>query len=109
MTTIKIFVKIDNDLSDLAPGYLERRRSEAPKMKELLEKTRAADEAAFAELRKVAHQIAGNAGSYGFHVLSELGGELETLVLQKDFNAAQTKIDEILNYLSHVELQMPQA
>ncbi len=63
--------KVDPDLRELIPDYLEKRRSELRECKSLSEKMD------YSSLQKTGHKLRGSAGSYGFPVLSEVGKELE--------------------------------
>ncbi len=63
--------KVDPDLKELIPDYIEKRRIELRECKSLSEKSD------FPSLQKLGHKLRGSAGSYGFPVLSEVGKELE--------------------------------
>jgi HPt (histidine-containing phosphotransfer) domain-containing protein len=69
--TQEIEVKIDNEISELILGFVERRRSEIWELRNLIKS---------GELEKIAeigHKLKGSAGTYGVFYLSEIGKRLE--------------------------------
>lgn len=75
--------KVDPDLKELIPDYLEKRRSELREFRRLM------DEGDFQNLQKLGHKLRGSAGSYGFPVLSEVGKEFEEGGKDKDYQRAK--------------------
>ena len=93
-----IRVKVDPDLADLIPGYIEKRRQDVGKAEKFLQASQ------FEELRSIGHKIKGSGGGYGFAGLSEIGAALENAA--KAANAEQIKITltKLKNYLDRLEI-----
>jgi len=92
-------VEVMSDLKDLIPGYLEKRNQELALMTEL---NQIGD---FDKIGKIAHNLKGNAGGYGFDGLGEIAQTLEKAVDKKDTDSIKKCLDEISNYLIHVEVK----
>jgi signal transduction histidine kinase/CheY-like chemotaxis protein len=84
---------LEQKLKGLGPKYLEDRRTDlAGAVKAFVHKD-------FAPIQSFGHRIKGNALTYGFAKLGELGKELEAAAIAKDseqIQAALNKIDEFL-------------
>ena len=91
-------VRVDPDLSDLVPGFLEHKRADTIM---LMEAVRRAD---FDSLVKAAHKIKGEGGSYGFDEITEIGAEIERAGIARDATAARKAIEELTEYLESVDV-----
>ncbi len=98
-----IRIDVPAGLEEIAPGYLESRKREAPKMLELL----AASD--FARLTALAHNLKGTGAGYGFPDLSRLGAALEESAKKADEEALRKQILQLGEYLDQVRLAVPQA
>ncbi|MGK5084200.1 Hpt domain-containing protein [Bdellovibrionota bacterium FG-1] len=96
--TIKI--KVDPDLADLIPEYLENRK------KDLLAFQRWADEHNCGEIRKLAHKIKGSAGGYGFEELTRLAGLMEEQAAQAQLELIRDSLSKMVVYLGAVEIEI---
>lgn len=94
----KILVEIDQDLKELIPGYLENRNKDVEKMKELLANKD------YEELKRLGHQIKGNAGSYGFSQMSVYGMNIEDACKNSQYDSIEENIKNIEDYLGKVEI-----
>lgn len=94
----KLEVRIDKDLQDIIPGYLQHRRADVKTMLQALEDRR------FEAVRILGHSMRGSGGGYGFSEISLVGEELETAALHKDLEKLTVKIGELLKYLEHIEV-----
>ena len=63
----RITVRIDPDIKELVPGFLDNRRRDVARLQELV------TAGAFAEIRLLGHSMKGAGGGYGFDRISELG------------------------------------
>lgn len=80
----------DPELSDLVAMFVE----EMPER--LAQLTRARDANNWAEVSLVAHQLKGASGSYGFHLLTTVAGNLETAIVRRQ------SAEEILRAISEL-------
>lgn len=94
----KIIVKIDQDLEEIIPSFLENRR------KDLIQLDAALADNLLQEIEMVAHKLAGNAGSYGFDDLGDIGRQLESAC--KENNNTQVKLlcAKYKDYLERIEV-----
>jgi two-component system, OmpR family, response regulator len=67
-------------VDSLALRFLERARGEVIRLRELTASARPGDQAALAEIERVAHSIHGAGAIFGFASISTLGGDVERLV-----------------------------
>jgi len=74
-------MEIQSKLSEIGGRYLARTRGEMPLLREQLQRLRAADESALAEMEMLIHKIHGSGSMLGFNVLSELAREMEALIV----------------------------
>ncbi len=95
----KKIITIDKDLEDLVPTYLETRKKELLKLKDLLNQNAAA------EIVAIAHKLAGNAGGYGFQELTDIGRRLEAAGKASDKAQMVKEIDNISQYLDAIEVK----
>lgn len=93
-----IKVVIDEDLEDLIPGYLSKRRQDVDKIKACLESSD------FEELRSIGHKIKGSGGGYGFDGLSVIGAALENAARADDASGVQSSLMKLEDYLDRVDI-----
>ncbi|MBM3269857.1 MAG: Hpt domain-containing protein [Candidatus Sericytochromatia bacterium] len=94
----RIRVEVDADFQALVPGFLETRRREIPRLRELL----AAEE--LAEIAAIGHRLAGAGGGYGFMFITEMGRILERAGETRDGDAISGAVDALEAYLDRVEV-----
>jgi HPt (histidine-containing phosphotransfer) domain-containing protein len=94
----KIIVKVDPELQEITPGFLENKK------KELIDLQTALEERRLNDIVRIGHKIKGNAGSYGFVALGAIGANLEEAAKAANEVLCQTLISEIAQYLSNVEV-----
>ncbi len=95
----KIIVEIDSMLEELIPNYLKNRTSEIEELKVLYGK------GDLASLGKLAHKIAGNSGSYGFHEMGQYAKEIENKCSEGSSEGISESINNIENYLANIEVK----
>lgn len=97
----KIIISVDPDLADLVPGYFENRKLELQSLKHFFEQQK------WMEIQMIGHKLKGNAASYGFEKLTDLGASLEESAKIKNQELTQQLILQIETYLTSVELKFP--
>lgn len=95
----KIHLKIDQDLEDIMPQFLENRNKDVTKITEFL----VADDVE--NIKVIAHKMAGNAGGYGLDHLGDIGAQMEDACKAKDMETVKTLFDEMKNYLNSIEIE----
>ena len=93
-----IVIEVDADLSELVPGFLERKRADARAILAALDK---GDTETIARL---GHKMKGEGGSYGFDAITDLGRGLEEAAKGHDFSAARQLSTELTEFLGRVEI-----
>ncbi len=94
----KVIVEVDEDLGDLIPGFLSRKRDEANAMLD------AAQRNDYELIGRLAHRIKGEGGSYGFDKMTEIGRRLERAAKARDDVGAMRGAIELLDYLQRLEV-----
>lgn len=94
----KIIIKVDPELKDIIPNYLQNRRKDLAAMPGLLK-----DEN-FEPLRVMGHKLRGSGGGYGLHFLTAFGSRLEAAALNKDRQAVEALTEELGAFLGSLEL-----
>ena len=62
----RVIVEVDEDLSDLIPGFLTHKRADIDTI------FKAVTRHDYAEIARIAHRIKGEGGSYGFESMTEM-------------------------------------
>ena len=92
----KIIVKIDPDLEDLIPTFLQNRHNDIDSMRTAL------TEDIFDTIRIIGHSMKGAGGGYGFDPITEIGGEIEEAALAKDKNVIEAGVVKLVDYLARI-------
>lgn len=95
----KIIKDVQDAVARLRPKYVESRRKELAELKQLLK----ANE--FAPIKGMGHKLKGNAKSYGFPKLSELGEQLEKAAAAGDATEVTRWISEIEKEVDGIKLE----
>jgi histidine phosphotransfer protein HptB len=99
----KVIVEVDEELSDLIPGFLARKHDEANAILD------AAQRDDFVVVGHLAHRIKGEGGSYGFDRMSEIGRALEEAAKSRSDVAVTRAANDLLDYLEHLEVRFHRA
>lgn len=91
-----IIVRVDPDLEDLIPGFLENRRNDVSLILEAL------DEDDLETVRSLGHGMKGAGGGYGFDAITDMGAVLEKAAQRKDMSAIRECVAELSSYLDRV-------
>ncbi len=94
-----IRVKVEQDMEDVVPAYLEKRRKDVSTYRQALA------DGDFETLRMLGHKLKGTGGGYGFDMLTELGAAIEQAAAREDAGAVGSKVDELARYLERVQLE----
>jgi hypothetical protein len=95
----KNVIEVEDDMKDVVPGYLEKRRAEIPVYNEAL----AASD--FDAIKKLAHKMKGTGAGYGFPVLTELGATLEKAAIDGNAGQLAESLRQFAVYLESIELK----
>ena len=98
MDNERIVVRVDPDLADLIPGFIENRRKDIAAIIEAL------DNGDFEPVRSLGHSMKGAGGGYGFDAISDMGAALETAAKSEDSDSVRRHTDELSSYLERVEI-----
>ena len=98
MGTEKIFVKVDSDLEEIVPGYIDARKKEIPVMWKSLQKMD------FSTLQTLGHCIKGSAGGYGFDDVGLFGAKIENGAKAKNVSQTEAALKDLEDYLARLEI-----
>jgi len=88
----------DNDILELIPGYLLRRRQEMDVLRNAIA------EKNFSLLRSLGHKMKGTGGSYGLDRIFEIGSKIENYAKSQDLLAVEQEVDHLADYLDRVKI-----
>ncbi len=91
-------VRIDADLADLIPRYLDNRKVDLRDSRDAL---RIGD---FARLQRIGHNIRGSGGGYGFAMLAEIGTRLEQSAIAQQVGQAESCLEDLADFLRRIEV-----
>jgi HPt (histidine-containing phosphotransfer) domain-containing protein len=94
----RTIVEVDQDLSDLIPGFLTHKRGDINRIFEAVAR------GDYAEISRIAHRFKGEGSSYGFDAMTAIGRSLELTAAIRDGSGATTLARQLLSYLDHVEI-----
>jgi HPt (histidine-containing phosphotransfer) domain-containing protein len=92
-------VRIDRDLEDLIPGYLEKRFADVASIRE------AAGKNDLETVRVLGHTMKGSGGGYGFDRITEIGRQLEEAAKTGDKEAIITGAAELERFLTTIHIE----
>ncbi len=93
-----IRVRIDRDLQDLIPGYLENRG------KDLLVYQQALDKGDFDSIVVLGHSMKGSGGGYGLNNLTSIGRAIEKAAKNRDKESVRQSIINLADFLKNLEV-----
>jgi HPt (histidine-containing phosphotransfer) domain-containing protein len=94
----RVTVEVDEDLSDLIPGFLQRKHGDCDAILQALPLRD------YDSIRKIAHRLKGEGGSYGFDAMTEIGRSIEQAATLSDDRTVTTLVAELLSYLDSVDV-----
>lgn len=97
----KFVAHVDSDLSDLMPGFLARKRSDARAILSGI----SSEHIDFEELSKLGHKIKGEGGSFGLDAISVYGAQIEQAARNRDADAIHQSATEFAAYLDAIQIE----
>ncbi|MEA3306828.1 MAG: Hpt domain-containing protein [Elusimicrobiota bacterium] len=94
----KNILKIDEDLADIIPGYMENRTKELKMISVLIGKKD------FDSLRIIGHKLKGSGSGYGIDFFTDLGAKMEEAALKKDADLIEVLRKEYTDFMASVEI-----
>ena len=94
----KIIVRVDVEIQDLVPDFLENRRKDV----ETLEKALAGGDVE--TIRILGHTMKGAGGGYGFDAITEIGAHLEKASKEENIEDIRIWISKLSDYMGRVEV-----
>lgn len=95
----KNIVKVDPDIKDLMPAFLEHTTEKLTAMPQLLKEEK------FDALWDIGHQLHGSGGGYGMDFLTEFGERLEGAAKKHDKPAIEEQVKELKEFLDTLEIE----
>ena len=92
----EVRVRLDESLRELAPGYLENRRHDLPRLATAL------TGGDWETIRVIGHNVKGTGAGYGFDEISRIGAALEAAAKAHDAAEIGARVDELTRYLNGV-------
>jgi HPt (histidine-containing phosphotransfer) domain-containing protein len=94
----KNIVRVDRELQDLIPGYLENRQHDIAAI------TQALEIEDFALIQSLGHSMKGSGGGYGFDAITGIGLLIEEAAKARDRAKVQTQVAALEEYLASLEI-----
>ncbi len=94
----KIIVKVDPEIADLIPGFLNNREKDIEDMESCLKAEN------FEQIERLGHSMKGSGAGYGFDGITEIGKLIEIAGKEKDVEGIKKGIEDLKDYLSRVEV-----
>ena len=93
-----IRVRVDADLEELMPRFMENRREDITAIESAL----AAGD--FETIESLAHGLKGSGGGYGFDEITRIGIALESAAKVRRRGDIQKSLDHLARYLAQVDI-----
>ncbi len=94
----KIIIKVDSDLEEIVPGFIEDWIKETKSMQEALEKND------YDTIRKIGHDMKGTGGACGFDDVTDMGSKLEITAKNMDSDAIREILGALSSYFKKIEV-----
>ncbi len=93
-----IVIQVNPRIGDIVDSYLEHRNQDVEALLEAL------DRGEFDEIKRLAHDLVGTGGSFGFEDMSLIGRSLETAAENKETGEIRLLVEDLAEYLSNVQV-----
>jgi HPt (histidine-containing phosphotransfer) domain-containing protein len=93
-----ILIKVDADLADLIPGFLDNRHRDVARLESLVA------QGDFAEIQRIGHSMKGVGGGYGFDEISVIGADVEKAAVRGDAVVIEEACARLRDYLARIEI-----
>ncbi len=94
-----IIVKVDRELEELIPLFLETRARDMATLQTSL----ASND--FAAMKVVGHGMKGSGGAFGFGLVTKIGDIIEAAAIKGDKASVEHQLAVLRDYLARVEIQ----
>ncbi len=94
----KVIIRVDADLEELMPTYLENRRKD---IESILAALATAD---YPAIETLGHRMKGSGGGYGLDGISEIGREIELSAKDKNGDRIRKAVVALANYLDRIKI-----
>ena len=94
----KTVVRVDAELEDIVPVFLENRYGDIKAMSVALEQSD------YEAILILGHTMKGAGGGYGFDAITDMGQSLEQAAKIKDSEEIRKLVEELSTYLERVEV-----
>jgi HPt (histidine-containing phosphotransfer) domain-containing protein len=94
----KLIVKIDQDLEDLIPQFMENTKKDIDSINEALLKND------LETIRRMGHSMKSYGSGYGFDYISTAGKSIEAAAVKEDLPLIKQAVKELINYLDEVKV-----
>ena len=94
----RIIARVDAELADLMPGFLENRRGNVVRLREDLAK------GDYESIRILGHTLKGGGGGYGLDAITRIGRDIEDAAQERRREDIRNYINELSDYLDRVEV-----
>lgn len=94
----RIIVEIDRDFQDIVPQYLGNRRDDIVKIRSYVEAEN------YQPVRRLAHQMKGSGGGYGFDRITDIGAMMEQAAAEENAEEIINQVLDLEDYLNRVEI-----
>jgi HPt (histidine-containing phosphotransfer) domain-containing protein len=94
----RIVVRVDKDIEDLIPDYLEMTHADVAKLRAAL------GNGDFETLNRIGHMLKGSGGGYGFDGITEVGKNIEQLAKTRAQDDLDLWIGRLASYLERIEV-----
>jgi HPt (histidine-containing phosphotransfer) domain-containing protein len=93
-----IIVKIDPELADLIPQFMENTRKDIRTIVDAL------SDHDLETIRRIGHSMKSYGSGYGFDDISKTGRAIEGAALSNNLSAVNACVNVLTNYLDHVKV-----
>ena len=94
----KVVVRVDEDLEDLIPDFLQNRHEDVQAIQQLL----SAND--YETISRLGHSMKGCGGGYGFDMITDIGASIEVAAKGQDADEVQKWLAELENLLGNIEV-----
>ena len=94
----EIVIKVDADLEDLIPGFLENRQEDIKEIEQAVEQGN------YEQIKLLGHSMKGSGGGYGFEEITRLGAIIEESAATEDSDMILECTKSMRSYLSRVRV-----
>lgn len=94
----KIIVRVDSDLKDLIPGFLDNRTRDIQSILDALARQD------YVTIANLGHTMKGTGGGYGFDDITDFGRAIELAAKAENATVIRQSIDALSDYLERIEI-----